>query len=95
MNTIRVKVFEPGKRGEVREVENELTALQTIVGGYIEAVPFERGLCVLCNDHGRIESLHNRFGFYGTFLVVRVKGEEFVSLTDEDLPGLFALPGER
>ncbi|HEY0435263.1 MAG TPA: hypothetical protein VGC92_01390 [Phenylobacterium sp.] len=36
--TLKVMVFEPGKDGEVREIPDTLTALQQIVGGYIENV---------------------------------------------------------
>lgn len=48
---IKVLVVEPEKPCQVREVEDELKALQAIVGGHIESVtPFAEPVAIVCND---------------------------------------------
>lgn len=54
---------------EETEVENELEALQALVGGYIEAITLSRNLVLLCDEEGRIKGLP-----YNT----RILGEELV-----------------
>lgn len=94
-DTIRVLVYEPGKpTGEVREIANDLPALQAIVGGYIEAVRLEpfMPLMVICNEEGLLMRLpFNRRGIVGTFFVCREvpptdpeDGTDFGSLTAGD-----------
>ena len=43
---IRVLKVEPGKEPEAVEMDNTLRAMQEMVGGYIQLVPFEKGACV-------------------------------------------------
>lgn len=86
---IRILVYEPGKPGEMIEIDNELKDMQRIVGGYIEQVHVpvlaRHWLFVICNEEGRLIGLQpNRAGLVGTFFVVRALGEEYVSLTDDD-----------
>lgn len=95
--TIRVLVFAPGSRGEVREVENDLAPLQAVIGGgYLEqtraGLPLPAGLFILCDEDGLMNGLpQNRAGLVGTFMVVRGLDEEFVSLTDADEQAVRAL----
>jgi len=94
MQKIEVMVFEPGKPGEARSIDDSLEAMQAVVGGYIEQVglafgPLAQGLpavlVVICNEDGRPHGLPlNRWGLLGTFFVVRQKGTEYVSLTEAD-----------
>ncbi len=95
---IRVVVFEPGKPGEVRDIDNDLKAMQAIVGGYIEIVrlhwlPRDRALSAVCNEEGLLRGLPpNRAGLVGPFFVVREEPPEFVSLTDADVALVQAHP---
>ena len=64
------------------EVENELRALQQLVGGYIECVYLSPEACVICNEEGRIYGMaHNcvfeGIDYVGPILVVGVDGDEF------------------
>ena len=87
---------EPGKKAYVKEIENELEDLQKEVGGYIERIyPFEEDrVAILANEEGRLlnlqlnRTIRNNDGtiinaIVGTFLVVGIGEEDFVSLSDD------------
>lgn len=94
---IKVLVVEPGKPCQVREVEDGLKDLQAIVGGYIEIVtPFTDAAAIVCNEEGKLRGLPynrpllDRDGapydiLCGTFFITGVQGENFVSLTDDQI----------
>ena len=49
-NKIRILYIQPGKYPEEGVVEHTLAAMQTLVGGDIEAVsPWEDNACIVCN----------------------------------------------
>jgi len=91
MGQIRVLLVEPGKAPRIVEVENELRAMQDLVGGFIEAVPMNiPGVVLVCNGEGKIRGddpnrfadLGGRIGcVYGTFFICGSEGEEFASLS--------------
>lgn len=89
VDAIRVLVYAPDKRvGELRAIPNELSAMQKIVGGYIEVAALRRGLSIVVNEDGHMLQLPpNRDGIVGTFFVVRTNpgSEEFASLTESDV----------
>ena len=83
-----MKVFakKPGEPWQETEIENTLEALQEYVGGYIETVTLARGICIVCNEEGRIKGLPFccRLGarieyidFVGNVLLVGTDGDEF------------------
>lgn len=81
---------DPGQPPVAAEIDNTLEALQEAVGGYIETVSFAEGLCIICNEEGRLMGLEPNgwfFGthFVGTVLVAGVDGEEFRGLTDNEI----------
>ena len=94
---IKVLVVEPEKPCQVQEVPDKLKALQTVVGGNIEAVfPFDDSVAVVGNRDGKNNGLpFNRpllddSGqpydiLCGTFFITGVRGENFVSLTDDQI----------
>ena len=93
---MKVIVKEPGKAGEVREIENTLEMLQKIVGGYIETVTLCSDLVIICNEEGRILNLPyncNICGveFVGTIIFAGVYGEDFgdVPIREDDFGRLF------
>lgn len=57
---ITVLMIEPGKHPVVTTLENSLDALQKAVSigaeyqGLIELVEIERGVCILCNEEGKL-----------------------------------------
>nr|WP_325216479.1 DUF3846 domain-containing protein [uncultured Oscillibacter sp.] len=112
---IKVLIVEPMKPCEVREILPDLKSLQGVVGGKIEMVsPFTESAAIICNAEGKNLNLPpNRllcdcYGdpydvLCGTFLIVGVGGENFISLTDFQLrsykemfdhPHLLAIPLE-
>lgn len=96
---IRVLVKEPGKEAELREIPNTLEALQGIVGGYIETVWLRDNCVLVCNEEGKLQGLPPNFLLMGDLIVgtavlAGVDGEEFCSLTDEQVQRIkIILPG--
>ena len=95
---IKVLVVEPMNPCEVREIDGSLETMQAIVGGYIQAVypfPFDE-IALICNEEAKLMGLpYNRpltdnHGIpydiiCGTFFLAGQGGEDFVSLTDEQI----------
>lgn len=78
----------PGARPELIEIENELTALQQAVGGYLEAVTLGNDWCVLCDEEWRFKGEAsncsiNGVEFGGAILVVGIAGEDFTDIPQE------------
>lgn len=85
------------KRPYEKEISGDLREMQAIVGGTIQAVyPFQDMAAIVCNDEGKLMGLPaNRFlrdgggepydVLCGTFFVVGVGQEDFVSLTDKQV----------
>lgn len=86
--TIKVLKVEPHKRPEQVYLHTDLDSLQKAVSigcdaqGLIEIIPIERGVCLLCNDEGKLLGLegNRRFGndiltgvFYVTQYALSIK----------------------
>ena len=91
---MNVLVVEPGVLPYEKEVRDELEDLQAIVGGHIQAIyPFKDYVALVCNEDGIGEQLaFNRMiperqygGIFGTFFICGIKGENFSSLTPEQM----------
>ncbi len=51
-------VIEPGTPGELRSIDQDLSSMQPIVGGYIEAVYDGTGsIAFFCDEEGKIHGL--------------------------------------
>lgn len=93
MSSIQILVYEPtSHRGELRESDGSLEAMQELVGGYIEEriLTGDRSVVAILNEDGLpMELPANRcarqFGWVGTFCIVRVLNGKPVSLTDDDV----------
>lgn len=78
--------------GHMTNITPSLENLQKLVCGYIEAVPLQEGVIILCNEMGKIQGLdwniphpHDKHDILvGTIIVLGVEGEEFT-----DLPAAF------
>lgn len=84
---MKVIIKRPGFKAEYAEIENSLSKLQEIVGGYIETVTFTSDACLIVNEEGRLKGLPYNFNFCGlqifrSVIFVGVKGDEFT-----DFPG--------
>lgn len=94
---IKVLKVEPDKAPELIEMKNELEAMQAIVGGYIEVMPIEEGVAIVCNEEGKMYGAElNRPIYHGGQIVDIIAGTffiagddisigEFVSLTDKQI----------
>lgn len=72
----------PGQAPEIVEVDNDLKALQEVVGGYIETFIFATDACVLCDEESRFKDAQFnmnfcRNSFFGNMLFVGINGDEF------------------
>lgn len=79
----------PGKRPEMIEIDNGLTALQGHVGGRIEHYGIGSGIGIVCNEEYMYMDLPFNFDldginrFCGNVLFLNDEGEDFDSLTDK------------
>ena len=94
-NTLSVLKITPGQYPQQVEIDNDLKTLQQAVGGSIGAsYPFEDPVAIVYNDDGKLmglpmnRALRDENGemydaVAGTFLVVGLGEEDFVSLSPE------------
>lgn len=87
---MKIVVKRPAEKPEVQEIENELHAMQEIVGGYIECVNIIDNILCVCNEEGKLMRLPPNFVFNGDMIVGDVffcaaGDEDFESLTDEQI----------
>lgn len=92
MQKIRIITKKPHEPPELRWADNSLRAFQIIIGGYIKTVPLPEvpGTVLICNEEGKIRGLENNIDIsadtiVGPVAVVGDDGEEFRSLTEEEL----------
>jgi hypothetical protein len=94
---------EPSKPARIEIIENALSNLQSIVGGYIDCIR-EDGFDIIINDEGKFIDLEPNFGIYdgqdyvaGTAIFAGVDYEEgeFKSLSDQQATGILMAFGER
>lgn len=89
---MNVLVVEPGVVPYEKEI-NGLSEMQAVVGGLIQPIyPYEEPVAVVCNEEGILLNLpFNRSveggygGVFGTFFVCGLGGEDFISLTQEQM----------
>lgn len=89
-NCIICIIKDPGEQPIVANIPNTLEALQKAVGGFIETVDRSDTLALLCNEVGLLMGLpynHTIFEMpiVGPIVAVGVNGEEFVSLTPDQI----------
>ncbi len=88
---MKIVVKKAGQKPEVKEIPNELSAFQEIVGGYIQTVMITNDpiLCV-CNEEGKLMGLTPNFIcgrdiIVGDVFFVGTNECDFESLTDEQV----------
>ena len=91
---LRVVIVEPGQYAREAEIDNTLEAEQAVVGGLIDAIcpwPDDKA-CLILNDEGKIIPLEPNRDLpeyedvvFGTFFICGDGGEDFCSLTDEQV----------
>ncbi len=70
--------------GHLTEIENELSVLQRVVGGYIEVIRY-KNLLIICNEDGNHRRLEpnlylSKTLLVGTIIVCGRDGEEFADV---------------
>ena len=95
--TITVLMVEPNEHPKVVQLATDLDSLQKAVSigadyqGLIELLPLEKGICILCNEEGKLIGLpgNRRIGcdvIAGVFYIVGSDHHHnLVSLTDQQL----------
>ena len=90
-NKIKVLYKKVGREPEVIEIENTLQAMQNMVGGFIEVIPYD-DYELVCNEEGKIMGLYPNVGFdydviNGNFFIANDNYEtgDFASLTDKNI----------
>ena len=93
--TIKVLMVEPGEHPKEVMLDNNLDALQKAVSigceeqGFIEIIGLENGICLLCNEEGKLLQLegNRRLGddiITGVFYILGEDGEgELISLPQD------------
>ena len=89
-NLLRIVYVEPHREPFVAEVQDELRMLQKAVGGLIEPIYPGDGTIIIGNDEAKLLGLEGNRHFYddiltGPFFVCGDAGENFRSLTDEEV----------
>lgn len=87
---IQVIAVKPYSAPAPLRIENTLQAFQDFVGGYIETITIADDLCIVCNEDGRLMNLPpnctiNGMSFVGNIMIVKVDGDEFTDMDDEDV----------
>lgn len=91
---IKVIIKEPGKAPKIKTITNDLGALQSIVGGYIETVTLASDLVIICNEDGKLWNLPYNFdfggqSFVGTVVFAGIDGDNFASFPEQFCPEQF------
>ena len=90
MSKVKIVVVEPNKAPYVAFADGSLTNYQKIVGGYIEVVYDKGGGVIVLNEDGKLLGLPKNRAYHGdvlcgTFFIVGVSGDDFASLTTEQV----------
>lgn len=90
---MRVVIKKVGEPAKVAEIENTLSALQEVVGGYIEVVGVGGEVLMICNEEGKLNGLEYNFKLGNDFIVgnvlfVQAKGEDFTDLSDSNVESI-------
>lgn len=93
MTQIRVVKKIPGLGIIISWIDNDLAEFQKYVDGYIETVPLAGtpGILLIVNEEGKLRGMQPNIINGGDVLVgpvmaVRAGSEDFISLTDDDIP---------
>ena len=94
-NTLEVLLVKPGEYAKFTEIDAGLSSMQSVVGGYIEALHyFDEPEVLVCNEEGKINGLELNRAIKdedgktvdivaGTFFICGEGDENFISLPSE------------
>ena len=78
----------PGQPAFIRQIDNELSALQDLVGGYIQTINLPGKIIMIINEESKLMNMKPNFRFgndliVGTAVFVSADGEEFAGLSEQ------------
>ena len=95
-STMIILEVTPGHKSERKEIPHTLEAMQSIVGGYIQAIyPYDDPVAIVCNEAGKLLGLEPNRAIRdpdtneiidiicGPFFVCGLNEDDFCSLTEE------------
>ena len=100
---IRVIICKPNMIAEEEIITNQLESLQREVDGYIEVLGLEDGICMVCNEEGKIENKPLNRAIRDSdgkivdvvagdfFICAETEDGEFRSLTDDEFKKYFKM----
>lgn len=93
---MKILYYKTGEEPEIRNIKRDLKTMQQLVGGYIEVYPANDKVLIVCDEEGwckgrpinrvvtdRQDVIHQ--AIRGDFFVCAEDGEDFKSLTDEQI----------
>ena len=97
-STMTILEVMPGHKPERKMIPHTLEAMQSVVGGYIQAIyPYEDMVAIVCNEEGKLIGLEPNRAIRsqdsgeildiisGTFFVCGLNEDDFSSLTENQL----------
>lgn len=72
MEKLNVVFKSPNEAPSIKEVVDDLSTWQGLVGGYIEVVPYgdeNLNILVICNEEGKLKGLQPNIYYYSDILV--------------------------
>jgi len=87
---IRVVIKRPNELAYVTDIKNDYETIRNIIGGYLEVFPFAFDIICICDEEGKLKGLkpnfiHSQDVIVGTVIFAGVKGENFASLTGDQI----------
>lgn len=74
-----------GKEPQAIEINNNLEAFQDFVNGYIQIIPLDEDLCLICNECGIVDKLpyQEEYKVFGDFLIAKTEEDYIVTMENE------------
>ena len=96
---MKILLCKQGEEAIIIEIDNDLSAFQQTVGGYIECITLSPDLVAICNEDGKLieGALPNRWCrgdvIYGDFFFAGADEDEFCDVPEKYFAQLKALYG--